>query len=462
MRGVDTVETPDTVDAAERRDAVTAGDRVAVHVRALASGGAGVADLPDGRVVFIHRTAPGDDADIVVDRVRRRWATGSLLEVRTPGDARVEPACPLYRSCGGCTLQHVAYPAQLEWKARFVADALTRIGGVEVAPPSVQPSPSPWRYRNRVTFTLRRLRGGRVVAGLHDLARPDRVVEVRDECLLPEAPLMEAWSALRDAWGPGARHLPSAGELRITLRTVDGGAAILVRGGSPGWNPGALATAIPGCQALWHQPEDAPPVLVAGNATEEVWGPERIPVGGRAFLQVNRDAAAELTGHVLGLAAAPTDISGKAVDAYCGVGVYGRALARAGWRVHGIELDADACAAARHQAPTGFDVVEGTTEEHLAAHLPADLVIVNPPRTGLDERVSAALVETPAPRLIYVSCDPATLARDAARLSAAYALTDVRSFDLFPQTSHVETVALFIRRSEPVTPEAPEIPVENG
>lgn len=430
-------------------DAVAAGQRVVVHVRSLASNGAGVAELPDGRVVFVHRTAPGDDVEVAVERVHRRWAAGKLVTVETSSSQREASPCPLYDSCGGCTLQHVGYATQLTWKGRFVADALARIGGVDASIPEVQPSPLVWGYRNRVTFLLRRLRGGRVVAGFHALERPDRVVEVGDECLLAERPLLQAWSGLRRAWGPAAERLPAPGDLRVTLRSVDGGVVVLVRGGAPGWKPGDLMRRIPGCRALWHQPHGAPALLVAGGPTEEVVGAERVPLGGRAFVQVNRAAADELGRHVLDRALAGPTGTGHAVDAYCGVGVYGRALARAGWRVEGIEADAEACVAARHGAPAGFAVVEGRVEERLSACLPADLVIVNPPRTGLDERVPPMLAAAPAPRLVYVSCDPATLARDAARLSDAYALADLRCFDLFPQTAHVETVALFARREDP-------------
>ncbi|MCG6990177.1 MAG: TRAM domain-containing protein [Gemmatimonadetes bacterium] len=430
-------------------DAVAAGQRVVVHVRSLASNGAGVAELPDGRVVFVHRTAPGDDVEVAVERIHRRWAAGTLVGVETSSSQRETPPCPLYDSCGGCTLQHVGYATQLTWKGRFVADALARIGGVDVSVPEVQRSPLVWGYRNRVTFILRRLRGGRVVAGFHALERPDRVVEVRDECLLAERPILQAWSGLREAWGRAAERLPAPGDLRITLRSVDGGVVVLVRGGAPGWEPGDLLERIPGCRALWHQPQGGPALLVAGTPAEEVVGAERVPLGGRAFVQVNREAADELGRHVLDRALAGAAGTLRAVDAFCGVGVHGRALARAGWRVQGIESDAEACAAARHGAPAGFSVVEGRVEERLSACLPADLVIVNPPRTGLDERVPPMLAAVPAPRLIYVSCDPATLARDAARLADTYVLADVRCFDLFPQTAHVETVAIFTRRGDP-------------
>jgi len=156
-------------------------------------------------------------------------------------------------------------------------------------------------------------------------------------------------------------------------------------------------------------------------------------------VQVNRTAADAVVAHVL----ANVGAGASAVDAYCGVGVYGRALARLGWRVTGVEWDAEACAAAAHEAPGGFHVVEGPVEVHLSELLPADLVVLNPPRTGLEESVPEALNDRPPGRVVYVSCDPATLARDARRLQPRFRLASLRCFDLFPQTAHVETVAVF-------------------
>ncbi|MCG6956210.1 MAG: TRAM domain-containing protein [Gemmatimonadetes bacterium] len=451
--------------------ALAVGDRVPVTVRGMASSGAGVVDLPDGRVAFVHRTAPGEEAVVRIDRLRPRWATATLLSLDATGPDRVAAACPLYEECGGCTLQHLDYPAQLAWKSRFVTDALQRIGGMRLPEPEVVASPKAWRYRNRITLTVRRLRGGRVVAGFHALGRPDRLTDITDECLLPEEGLMRAWSGLRASWGQGAARLPPARQLRVTLRSVEGGVALLVRGGGAGWDAGDLLSDVPGGRALWHQPAEGEIRLVAGGPTEEVWEGERVPVGGRAFLQVNRESAALLATHVLALAesetggtvamadrqstsgigdgslAAPTGPSlrrpPRAVDAYSGVGIYGRELARRGWSVVGIEVDPEACAAARHDRPDGFDVAEDRVEDRLRGCLPADLVIVNPPRTGLAGEVPGILLDEPPPHLLYVSCDPATLARDAARLAPKYNLTALRSFDLFPQTAHVETVALF-------------------
>ena len=133
----------------------------------------------------------------------------------------------------------------------------------------------------------------------------------------------------------------------------------------------------------------------------------------------------------------------RAIDAYCGVGLYGRALARAGWQVTGIESHPAACRAARRDAPEALTIREDTVENALADELPADLVILNPPRTGLNVELVPVLLEAGPPLIIYVSCDPATLARDTAALAEAYELGDLRAFDLFPQTAHVETVAVF-------------------
>jgi tRNA/tmRNA/rRNA uracil-C5-methylase (TrmA/RlmC/RlmD family) len=190
--------------------------------------------------------------------------------------------------------------------------------------------------------------------------------------------------------------------------------------------------------SIWHQPRGEAAKLVAGRIVEEVWGNETYPVLADTFVQVNKGAGALLTDHVV-RASGQGD---RAVDAYCGLGGYGRELARGGWMVTGIELSEGACAAAAHEAPSGFSVVRGRVEEELAELLPADLLIVNPPRSGLDASVSDVILASPPSRLVYVSCDPATLARDLGLLKNTYRIQDLHCFDLFPQTAHVETVAV--------------------
>ncbi len=423
--------------------APSVGERVLMRVRSLASSGAGVADLPDGRVAFVQRTAPGDLVEARIVKLRPRWGEARLLAVLEAGPSRVAAPCPLFDRCGGCSLQHLGYDEQLRWKRTWVADALARIGRLDAAVPEVIPSPVRTGYRNRLTFTVRARARDRFVAGFHALGNPDRIVDVGTECLLPEAPILEAWAAIRGALRSGALPLQETGELRLTLRSLEAGVVLLVKGGRPGWDPASLLAQVPGLAGVWHHASGEPaPRRVAGALLHEAWGEDRVPMGGQAFLQVNRGAAESLVAFVLAQAGSP----GRAIDAYCGIGVYGRALARRGWEVQGIELDADACAGARHDAPLGFRVFEGRAEDRLAGLLPADLVVLNPPRTGIHEGVPTALLRHLPRTVVYVSCDPATLARDAGRLKEAYRLADIRSFDLFPQTSHVETVAVLAAR----------------
>jgi 23S rRNA (uracil1939-C5)-methyltransferase len=407
-----------------------------VTVRGIAAGGSGVADLPDGRVVFVPRTAPGDRASIRIVKSRPRWAEGVLEHVDEPSAERRTPPCPLFERCGGCQLQHLPYPRQLGWKSRIVSDALTRIGHLEgIEPPRVVPSPRETGYRNRISFTLRRLRGGHVVAGFHALGRPAHVIDVTDECVLPRPALQEAWIALREAWGPGARLLPAGGRLRLTLRETSDGAALVVEGGEEAWSATELAKAVPELRAIWHRPERsiAEPRLLEGSFGDS----------GTGFVQVNPEVAAAMRAYVV-------DVAGRgerAVDAYCGVGAYGRLLAERGWTVVGIERNGAACEEAAQGAPPAFTVVRGAVESHLGKVLPADLLVVNPPRAGLEPETVRVVADGGAKRIIYVSCDPATLARDVASLADRYEAGSVRCFDLFPQTAHVETVLAMTSRS---------------
>lgn len=422
-------------------------DPVEVHVRAIGAGGAGVADLPDGRVAFVQRTAPGDRALVRVTASKKSWAKAELIELRAAGPGRRAAPCPFYARCGGCTLEHLEYGDQLRWKGRIVADALGRIGGRTVEPPVVEPSPRELRYRNRVTFTLRRLPGGRVLAGFHEIDEPGRLVDLTGACLLPDEAIARAWDGLRAAWGAGAARLPDGARLRLTLRSVTEGVVLVVDGGSGSWTPDALLREVPELVAIWHQPSGATrPLLRAGDPrAHEVWLGEPVRPGARAFLQVNRAAAERLHAAVIEAAGGPRAApSMDVIDGYCGVGAYGRTLARAGARVTGIELDPEAAQAARAGAPDGFRVLEGPVEARLAEALPAHLAILNPPRTGLHETVPRLLAAAPPARILYVSCDPATLARDLGRLGG-YRVAGLRAFDLFPQTAHVETLAVLER-----------------
>jgi 23S rRNA (uracil1939-C5)-methyltransferase len=411
-----------------------------LEISSIGAGGEGVGRLADGRAAFVHRTAPGDVVEMSIETQRARWVRGRLLRVLEPSTERRDPPCPHYAECGGCTLEHILYDAQLAHKSRIVADALQRIGGLAVAAPEVIASPLEFRYRNRVSFTLRRGGTGRVHAGFHALHDPSRIVPIDGRCLLPETTIGVVWDALRDAWGPDANRLPAGERLRLTLRASSaGGVSLLIDGGNTRGRPAELLDAVEGLAAIWHRPENADAELLAGaSRLPETWGTETFDLGGTAFLQVNRHAAGLLEDHVM---TSVGDLAGlRVVDAYCGIGFHSRRMASAAARVTGIESNPEAVRIAAEAAVPNVVLLEGRVEDLLPSTLPADVLIVNPPRSGLDTSVIEAILAAPPPRVVYVSCDPATLARDLKRLGGRYEIADLRCFDLFPQTAHVETV----------------------
>lgn len=418
----------------------SAGRSIELRIGSIGAGGAGVGRDEGGRAVFVHRTAPGELVSARVIEEKARWARAELIRVLEPAPDRRAAPCRFYARCGGCTLEHLAYSKQLEAKAGIVADALGRIGGMPIDTPEVVASPAELQYRNRVSFTLVRLRDGSVRAGFHELLRPDRVLDIDETCLMPEALIATAWGELRRMWGRGASRLPSGTRLRLTLRgTVSGATSLLIQGGYSAGRADELIVRVPSLSAIWHQPQhDGEPVLLAGSEeVAESWQDEEISLGGAVFLQVNRGAAALLEEHVLQLAGG---VAGHTVvDAYCGVGLHARRLARLGARVSGIELDARAVQEARRALP-GAHFTQARVEDALPALLPADLVVLNPPRAGIAAEAVSALLEQPPQRIIYISCDPATLARDLKRLAPGFAVRSIRCFDLFPQTAHVESV----------------------
>jgi 23S rRNA (uracil1939-C5)-methyltransferase len=412
---------------------------VEVTVHGIGAGGFGVGELPDGKVVFLPRTAPEDRVLIKIVKEKQRWARGEVLKWLQKGPGHREAPCPRYSRCDGCSLQHLAYGEQIVWKARIVGDALRRIAGLEIGDPDLIPSPLELRYRNKVTFTLRRLPGGRIVAGFREFGHPGRVLDIGSECLLPEESVSEAWGALRQNWGTNASFLPKGRELRLTLRGGKDGVGLLVRGGMGDGDPGSLLTGIPALTSIWREAKGGLVRHLAGDPTLRVeWAEESLGLHGGGFLQINRTAGEALYDYVL---AEAEDVRGKRIiDAYCGVGVMGRAMAREGGVVVGIDVDPTGGMAAQDQPIDGFGLVTGSVEEELGPLLPADLLILNPPRTGVTDSIPDLLSHEIVPRVIYVSCDPATLARDLRRLGEAYQVERARSFDLFPQTSHVETV----------------------
>lgn len=411
-----------------------------VQITNIASGGAGVGRLKNGRAVFVHRTTIGDQVHVRIVEKKKAWARGVLEKIETAGPGRREAPCRYYSKCGGCHLEHLEYETQLSSKAQIVHDALTRIGKLQIDTPTVIGSPREFRYRNRASFTLMRL-ARRVVAGFHELEQPGRVLDIGSACLLPEEAIAEAWKELRENWGDRASRLPAGQKLRLTLRaSADGAVSLVIEGGDGPGKPEELLAAAPRIQSIWHRarPDAALTLLAGQQAIQESWQDEDLDLSGSVFLQVNRGAAELLEEYVMHLAG---DVKGKHIlDAYCGVGLHARRLARLGARVTGIELDPLAIEEARAAAIENATFICGRAEDEMPALLPTDLAIINPPRAGIHESAAVALTRKPAKQLIYISCNPATLARDLDRMRSRYRIKSIRCFDLFPQTAHVETV----------------------
>ena len=398
---------------------------ISVEIASIAAGGDGVARA-DGMVVFVPRTAPGDVARVRIARAKR-FARGELLSLDQPSPARVDPPCPHYTidRCGGCQIQHLSYDAQLAAKGVIIGDALRRIGRRDISDPEVEPSDAPWRYRRKLTLHVRRAGEG-WIAGLHPYDDPVGVFDLED-CPITDEGVMAVWHDVRAAFDV----LPRERALRVAVRLLDAGASVTVEGARAWRAPEALLARVPAVTEVWWRPEEGSLRRVAARTKERY--------AGAAFAQVNAGVAARLRERLL--ARVRFHDPAHVVDAYAGTGATATPLAADGRRVTAIELDRAAVETLRERLAPPSTVVAGKVEDHIGRALPADVVLLNPPRTGVDERVTTALesLRTSVRAVFYVSCDPATLARDLARLPR-YRLVDVRAYDMFPQTAHVETL----------------------
>jgi 23S rRNA (uracil1939-C5)-methyltransferase len=386
----------------------------------------------EGRAVFVPYALPGETvrAEIVEDK--GRYANARLVEVLEPSPDRVEPPCPYFGAdgCGGCQWQHADYQAQLRFKAEIVADQLARIG--KIADPTVRPAipdPSGWAYRNHAQFHP--APGGALG---FQAAASNRTVAI-DECPILHPLLADLYATL---------DLELEGLLRLSLRAgTQTGDRMLVFEMNDDLPPSLESDLPVSCVLLLSDGQHVN--LIGSNHIAEVVAGRAYRISAPSFFQVNTPQAEQLVQLVTGY----LDLKGSEVvlDAYCGVGLFTARLAERVGLVVGIEL-APAAVEDLLENTAEFDnvdVIEGPVEAVLPdLDMAFDAAVVDPPRAGLDRLALDALVEHRPARLAYVSCDPATLARDAGRLTAAgYRLVEVQPVDLFPQTYHVESVALF-------------------
>jgi len=400
---------------------------ISLEIDSIAAGGDGVG-RNNGLVVFVPRTAPGE---LVTARISGKgsFARGSLRTIARESEQRIDPPCPHYTRdrCGGCQIQHLNYPAQLRAKQRIIRDAIERIGKRAIQLPEIRRSENEWRYRVKLTLTLQRTPGGEWRAGLHPYDDPSRIFALAD-CPITDRSVVSTWREILSR----SNFFPAVQSLRGSVRiTADG--PVFVMMGAARW-PGAdgLFATVPSLAAMWWENEEGLRRLVGDRRPVRT-----LQAPAASFAQINPAVASELRAHVLATVAAHSPRT--VVDAYSGAGDTAVAIAKTGIRVTAIELDGDAARWCALRLPEGSTSVRARVEEALPTALPADAVVLNPPRAGTDSRVTTALELQKPSVVVYVSCNPATLARDISRLPG-YRIASLLAFDMFPQTAHVETV----------------------
>ncbi len=447
--------------AAARRPA--RGDELELDVDTLAFGGAGVARL-DGYVVFVQGGMPGDRVRAVVSKSKRAYAEARAVELLHPSPDRIEPRA----SHPGAPWQVLPYERQLEVKQAQVNDALERIGklhGYLLEP--IVPALETWRYRNKLEYSFGTDPGGRLICGFHAPGRWDEIVEIED-CLLASERGNDArerivrWCRTNDLTaydrrsGEGllrnlvVREGRRTGQLQVRLVTAPGELD----------RDGLAAVAGPDTSALWTRLESAGETtqggeteLLAGeDRLEEELGGIRLRISPQAFMQTNTEMAERLYGVAIDYAQLGS--FDRVFDLYCGIGTIGLMLAPRVAEVWGLEIVeeavADAIANARLNEIENARFFAGDVRlalrELLSTAGRPDVLLVDPPRAGLSQKVVRRMIESAPKRIVYVSCNPTTLAPNAAQLvEAGYTLERVRPVDMFPQTPHIECVAAFVR-----------------
>jgi tRNA/tmRNA/rRNA uracil-C5-methylase (TrmA/RlmC/RlmD family) len=384
-------------------------EELEVEVERILPGGMGLAHA-GGKTVFVSLAAPGDRVRVRIDRKQGELLFASIVEILTPSPVRTEPPCPYFGRCGGCDFQQLTYEAQLEAKAGIIRDCLHRIARLEDVPEIVvTPSPNNWRYRMRATWQI-----DRELRAIGYYERGSRRVCDVVECAVLQPELQETLERVRATeWQQFPRdlkHLDAvAGENGVSL---------------------------------------SPPF--AEFRTNEL----RLTVRGEvyqynadAFFQINPSLLGALIEYAIGYASGAT-----VLDLYCGVGLFTLPLARQFQSVIGVEANGTAARFARRNLQlaglTNANVITATVTDWFRSSAvgPVDFVLLDPPRAGAESLVIKGILDVQPRAISYVSCDPATLARDLKKLIAGgYVVNSILGFDLFPQTHHVETVVRLAR-----------------
>ena len=440
---------------------------IPLTIESLSSDGSGVGHY-EGEAVFVPATAPGDVLQARIVKDCKHYAFGIVDKLEAPGPGRVQPDCPVYRPCGGCCFRHLSYEAELAAKQSFVADAFSRIGGLEIPMLPILPSPLPQRYRNKVQYPVALSPDGHIVTGFY-AGRTHNVIPCSDCLLQPDVLNRIAQSACRlleqyhvsvynEQTGKGlVRHIflrqgYHSGEILVCLVA----------------NGRSLPHSREICEALQKEFSSIVGILLNVNTkrTNVITGPESILLAGREFLrdtlcgvpvelgplsfyQVNTPGAEQLYGVAREFAALkPGDLL---LDLYCGMGTIGLSMAADCSQLIGVEIISEAVESARRNAAAMgvqnarfFCADAGQAAAQLAEEgLAPNCIVLDPPRKGCDQTTLDAVLKMAPPTLVMVSCNPATAARDVRYLADhGYTAQKVQAVDMFARTKHVETVVL--------------------
>lgn len=411
-------------------------------VETIAFGGEGILRT-DGLVVFVPFTAPGDVATIEILSKKKNFAHGKLLSLETSSPQRTDPKCPYFGTCGGCQLQHLNYPSQIAAKQTFIRDALKRIGKVEIEDVPVTPAKLQWHYRRHIRLKLKKEAEG-FVAGYTSCDNVSFIPVSQCPIFLPsQDPLFISLQPLLTS-------LSNEGIEEASLRVIKTHNDKFLLAFS-------FAPTLPQNNSLCEKALSENPqwqgILMHSPREQKQWGDVHCqtelfglkarfsPLG---FVQNHPEQSENL---YQAIAEALPQSAEKILDLYCGIGLTSLLFARAGKKVIGVESHRETIALAQENATRNklsIQFLEGKAET-LGAQLlkkeHPDLVLCNPPRTGLDPALIQALLEEKPPYLLYVSCMPGTLARDLQKLTAGgYHIDKTLGFDMFPQTTHVETL----------------------
>ncbi len=442
-----------------------------IEITGLGHSGEGVGKY-EGFTVFVQQALPQEEVVVRIVEVKKNYATGRLRRVVRPSEKRRTPPCPVYYGCGGCQLQHLSYAGQLEAKGETVKAAVMRIGKLgDIELLSVLGAENEWNYRNKMQFPLG-CEGGRTVSGCF-AAGSHKVIPI-DDCMIQHE--------LNDRIAQAVKTYADRFNVPVYDEATGRGCLRHVMGRVGAATGQAMAVIVTAQAQLPHEAEltallrEAAPELVSivqninprrtnvvlGAKNRVLWGSETIEeqlghlkfkISPHSFFQVNTEQTLRLYEKALEFA----ELGGNetVVDAYCGTGTISLFLAQRAAKVYGFEIveaairDAEKNAAANGITNVEFsvgDVVE-TLPELLAKGVRPDVIVVDPPRAGCEQKVLETFAAMQPKRMVYVSCNPASLARDLAVLQEnGYKTVKIQPVDMFPQTYHVECVALIERR----------------